>query len=88
MIKAEVTAESRPACNQRQRGPGKTTCGPHKNQRSIQILIILPNQLSVILFCLPAVRFVELGPIALRRQWRSLFLSEVGGPATIPNIWR
>ena len=68
VMKAELTAENRPAWEHGQRDMGvKGNAGTHKNQGGIEILIILLHVIGVVLHRLPFVHGIEikLGVIVL-----------------------
>jgi len=59
MIKADVTAENRPACGASQPTCIRATCTTHEYQRCVQILIVSLVELPVILLGHFTVIFVE-----------------------------
>ena len=65
MIKAEVTAEKRPACDQVSTCTGTPVYKTHKDQGCIQILIVLLHKLLIILLSLLVVVLVEFVPALL-----------------------
>jgi len=63
MTNAEVTAENRPACKPNQHIHTDERKPPHKDQRGVEVFVVLLDELSVEVFCFKAVRLVELGPV-------------------------
>ena len=64
MMKAEVTAENRPACNQvGTRAWYERKRGTHEDQSGVQILIVFLHELPIVLVCLLAVVLKEPSPM-------------------------
>ena len=59
MMKAEATAENRPACDPRQYTGIWSVCGTYEDQRCVQVFIIFVHKLLIILISFLAVVVIE-----------------------------
>ena len=59
MMKAEVTAENRPACDTDQYARVSTACTTYEYERCVEILLVFLYEFLVVLSRLLAVMFVE-----------------------------
>jgi len=75
MMKAEATAENRPACNPSQFGRVQAIRKTHEYQGRVQILVVSLNEIIVILLGLLPVIFVESKAIVLRSRTHPLLLA-------------
>jgi len=84
-MKAEVTAENRPACDQSQYVYTYLTCKTYKYQRRVQILVISLVKFLVVLLGQLAVAFVEPRPNLLRVRVHILTLT--AGEVLVASRW-
>ena len=62
MTNAEVTAYNRPTCKPSKHIYAQATQKTRKDERGVQVLVVLLDESSVVFFCFMAVHPVELGP--------------------------
>jgi len=85
MMKAEVTAENRPAFHPSQYACIRVTHETHKYQGGVQVLVILLDELFVIVLRLLAIYFIEVCPVIPCGRRRDFALACVGVSTT---VWR
>ena len=78
MMKAPVTAENRPAWDPSQHTGTRGMWMTYEYECRVQILVVLLHEVLIILLCLLAITFVELGAEIFLRQRRVLSLSVRG----------
>ena len=77
-MKAEVTAENRPACDSSQHTHIRETRNTHEDQRRVEVLVISLVEFLVVFLSDLAVVFVESGSKLFRSSWGVLFLAAKG----------
>ena len=68
-MKAEVTAENKPACGPNERVWIRRTYGTHEDEGGVKILLILLHELFVILLGLPEVVPIKFRSRILLSRW-------------------